>query len=87
MLISCSGGTHRQHHRETTSRQGRRPRSSSWRGGMAPKYCNNTAAAVEFMNSIGLGNVHYLDLTASSTGANASYMGVSAQLRFHRLSP
>ena len=44
-------------------------------GGMAPKYCNDTEAAVKEMNAAGMANVHYLDITASSVLANASYMG------------
>jgi hypothetical protein len=42
---------------------------------MAPKYCNNTAAAVKHMNAAGLVNVHFLDLTASSTNVDPAYMG------------
>eukprot|EP01043_Picozoa_sp_COSAG02_P061418 COSAG02_NODE_8256_length_2639_cov_2.416142_2_plen_77_part_00 len=42
---------------------------------MSPKYCNDTQAAVKEMNAAGMNNVHYLDITASSVGANASYMG------------
>jgi len=44
-------------------------------GGMAPKYCNDTKAAVQQMNDAGMANVYFLDITASSVGANASYMG------------
>jgi hypothetical protein len=42
---------------------------------MSPKYCNDTQAAVKEMNAAGMNNVHYLDITESSVGANASYMG------------
>ena len=38
-------------------------------GGMADKYCLDTEAAVRSMNSAGLGNVHYLDLTAAGASA------------------
>merc|ERR1712194_112157 len=44
-------------------------------GGMASKYCNDTLVAVAHMNSIGMANVHYLDITASSVARNASYVG------------
>ena len=42
---------------------------------MAPKYCSDTQAAVKEMNGEGMHNVHFLDITGSSVGANASYMG------------
>lgn len=51
--------------------------------GMAPKYCNNTAAAVKEMNAAGMSNVHFLDITASSVGANASYMGCAGHPYVH----
>eukprot|EP01052_Picozoa_sp_SAG31_P041540 SAG31_NODE_6329_length_2064_cov_1.551654_2_plen_244_part_00 len=44
-------------------------------GGMSPKYCNNTARAVAAMKANGMANVHYLDITASSVGANPKFMG------------
>jgi hypothetical protein len=52
-------------------------------GGMAPKYCNNTAAAVKEMQAGGMSNVHFLDITASSVGANASYMGCAGHPYVH----
>ena len=44
-------------------------------GGMADKYCNNTMAAVAEMNAAGHKNVHYVDLTPSSTDKDPKYMG------------
>eukprot|EP01051_Picozoa_sp_SAG22_P009963 SAG22_NODE_867_length_6776_cov_2.480455_4_plen_524_part_00 len=44
-------------------------------GGMADKYMANTKAAVAHMNSLGHQNVHLLDITASSTNVDKSYMG------------
>jgi hypothetical protein len=44
-------------------------------GGMSPKYCANTQAAVQAMNAKGQSNVHYLDITNSSVGRNVTSEG------------
>ena len=44
-------------------------------GGMSPKYCNDTQAAVAGMKSAGHSNVHYFDLTPSSVHVEPDYMG------------
>jgi hypothetical protein len=44
-------------------------------GGMADKYCNDTMAAVAQMNAAGHKNIHYVDLTPSSTDKDPKYMG------------
>ena len=47
-------------------------------GGMADKYCNNTEAAVNHMKGLGQQNMHFLDITGSSTNVNSSYMGCAS---------
>ena len=44
-------------------------------GGMADKYCNDTMAAVAELNAAGHKNIHYVDLTPSSTDKDPTYMG------------
>ena len=44
-------------------------------GGMSPKYCANTQAAVAAMNAKGQSNVHYLDITNTSVTVNATVEG------------